>query len=235
MRQRTIRRAGAFVALSGLLLTLGAAAAGAARAGEVCVQPAGAVVADRVATCPGTLRIEKRAGSVEGELLPGAAFAVDCTSLDEAPAPVVTGLYGDGVATTGVFTIVGSAGSECVVTEVAAPEGYDLAGDPARTLTIPEAGGTTTEIFVNAVTVEPTEEPTEEPTSEPTGDPVVEPGDPDPTISPTVLGVKVVRPAPQLPSTGASTGLLAAALLGLVLVCAGSGLVLHAHAAARRH
>jgi hypothetical protein len=231
MRQRTIRRAGAFVALSAVLLTLGAAAAGAARADEVCVQPDAAVVADRVPICPGTLRIEKRAGSVEGELLPGAAFEVDCTSLDEAPAPVVTGLDGDGVATTGVFTIVGPAGSECIVTEVAAPEGYDLAGEPARTLTIPQAGGTTTEVFVNAVTVEPTEQPTEEPT----GDPVVEPGDPDPTISPTVLGVKVVRTVPQLPSTGPSTGLLAASLLGLVLVAAGSGLVLHAHAAARRH
>lgn len=234
MRQRTIRRVGVFVALSGVLLTLGAAAAGAARAGEVCVQPEGAVVADRVEVCPGTLRIEKRAGSVEGPLLPGATFEVDCTPVDEVPPLVVTGLDENGVATTGAFTIDGPAGSECTVTEVAAPEGYDLAGEPARTLTIPPGGQSTTEVFVNALAVEPTEEPSAEPT-DPTDSPVVEPGDPEPAISPTVLGVKVVRPAPQLPSTGPSTGLLAASLLGVVLVGAGSGLVLHARVAARRH
>jgi LPXTG-motif cell wall-anchored protein len=233
MRQRTIRRTGAFVALAGLLLALGAAAAGSARAGdEVCVTAGLAVASDRLPLCPGTLRIEKRAGSAEGDLLPGATFEVDCTPAEEVPAIVVTGLD-EGVATTGVVTITGPAGSECTVTEVAAPEGYDLPGEPARTLTIPPAGDTTVEIFVDTVTVEPTEEPTTEPTGTP--DPVVEPGDPDPTIAPTVLGVKIVRPPPQLPQTGPSTGLLAASLLGVVLVLAGSGLVAHARVAARRH
>ena len=80
-------------------------------------------------------------------------------------------------------------------------------------------------------TEEPTAEPTE--TAEPTGA-VVEPSDPTPSISPTVKGVKIVkRPVPQLPRTGAPTGLLLAA--GLALVVGGGALVLQANRYERQH
>jgi uncharacterized surface anchored protein len=236
MRRKTLRRTGAFIALGGLLLVLGAAAAGAARADESCGQPGVAPkvgVRDQIA-CTGTLRIEKRAGSVEGPLLPGATFSVDCTGEGEPPPVVVTGLDGDGVATTGEITVEGLPGMSCDVTEVAAPDGYDLPDEPSQQLVIPSAGTSTTTVFVNVLSPVATETPTETPTEEPTTDPVVEPGDPDPSISPTVLGVKITR-VPTLPSTGPRSGVLPASLLGLGFVLLGLVLVLRGKAVARRH
>jgi len=82
-------------------------------------------------------------------------------------------------------------------------------------------------------TEEPSEEPTEEPSEEPSEEPTVEPSDPEPSISPTVLGVKIVQP-PTLPQTGSPvTGLLVA--LGIGLAVAGSGLVFGAGRYQRQH
>jgi hypothetical protein len=200
----------------------------------------------------GSLRIEKRAGSATGALLPGAEFTVDCDPGEATNPPVVVdGLDENGIATTGVIGINGPEGTSCDVTEVAAPDGYDLADDATRTLTIPRGSDATVNVFVNTETVEgcpegqvddgdggcvtPTEEPSIEPSEEPSEEPTetpMEPGDPTPTISPTVLGVKIVKPA-QLPTTGSPTGLLVA--LGLALTVVGGGVVLGSAKHQRQH
>lgn len=214
----------------------------------------------------GSLRVEKRAGSATGALLPGATFSVSCDAAADAQPPVVVdGLDAAGVATTGAIGINGPEGTACDVTEVAAPDGYDLASPATHHLTIPRGTAATVDTFVNTETVagcpegtesdgeggcvtpteepsieptiDPTEEPTEEPTVEPTDEPeptgtAVEPGDPHPSISPTVLGVKIVRP-PALPRTGAPTGVLLAVGLGLVVL--GAGMVARGEAYGRRH
>jgi hypothetical protein len=209
----------------------------------------------------GSLRVEKRAGSATGDLLPGATFEVDCDADAAVPPVVVSGLDEDGVATTGEIAINGPEGTVCEVTETAAPDGYELAEDASHTLTIPRGDTASVDVFVNTETtgegcpegmvddgeggcvtptVEPTEEPSEEPTEEPTEDPTdgptVEPTDPAPSISPTVKGVKIVKPptAPTtLPNTGAYTGLLLALGLGLTVV--GGALVLQAGRPRRQH
>lgn len=196
----------------------------------------------------GSLRIEKRADSVDGELLPGASFTVVCTPTSEAPPLVVDGLDEAGVATTGVIGINGPEGTPCVVTEVAAPDGYALGEDSSRTVTIPRGAAATTDVFVNAAAsddecpdgtvqddsgecVAGSESPSESPSSSP-GEPTLEPGEPAPTVSPTVLGVKVVRP-PTLPLTGSPTTALVA--LGLLLAVAGGALVVSAGRYGRQH
>lgn len=204
----------------------------------------------------GSLRIEKRADSVEGELLPGATFTVVCTPTSAVPPVVVDGLDEAGVATTGVIGINGPEGTPCLVTEVAAPDGYTLGANAARTLTIPRGTAASTEVWVNSavgeecpedtvrddsgecvtVSPSPSESPSESPSASPTSDgPTLEPGDPVPSVSPTVLGVKIVhpRPAPQLPFTGAPTALLVAVGLGLTVV--GVGMVAGSGRPARRH
>lgn len=167
----------------------------------------------------GSLRVEKH--DENGALLPGAQFEVACDPQSQVPPVVVDGLDEDGIATTGAIGINGPEGTQCEVTEVAAPEGYDLADDASRTLTIPRGSEATTEVFVNMPTeVEPSETPSIEPTEEPTVEPTVEPSDPEPSISPTVLGVKKTKAPEALPQTGAPAEKLLALGL-LLLVCGG--------------
>jgi len=124
------------------------------------------------------------------------------------------------------------------VTEVAAPEGYVLADDASRELTIPRGSSATTEVFVNTAQectedcVEPTETPTPDPTE--SVEPTVEPSDPAPSISPTVKGVKIVKTPETLPHTGAAatTALLA---LGLGLAVGGSAIVVATSRYQRQH
>lgn len=82
----------------------------------------------------------------------------------------------------------------------------------------------------DVVDEEPSESP--EPTVEPS-EPVVEEDDPEPSVSPTVLGVKIVQPT--LPHTGGTTEALLA--VGLLLVVAGTATVATTATAAsrRRH
>jgi uncharacterized surface anchored protein len=196
-------------------------------------------------TIAGDITIEKRAESETGDLLPGATFDVDCSPTSEAPPLQVVGLDEEGVSADGTISIAGPEGTECTVTETAAPDGYELA-DPV-TFTIPRGTAAETIVMVDPVTagcpegqvddgdggcVTPTEEPSEEPSEEPTDEPTVEPDDPTPTVSPTVLGVKIVKPA-QLPTTGSPTGLLLA--LGLGLTVAGAGVVYGSTKHQRQH
>jgi hypothetical protein len=202
-------------------------------------------------TIAGDITVEKRAESTTGELLPGATFDVDCSPTSEAPPVQVVGLSdgNSGVSADGTISIAGPEGTECTVTETAAPDGYELA-DPV-TFTIPRGSAADTIVMVDPVvagcpegqvddgdggcvtpTEEPTEEPSEEPSEEPTDEPTVEPDDPTPTVSPTVLGVKIVKPA-QLPTTGSPTGLLLA--LGLGLTVAGAGVVYGSTKHQRQH
>jgi hypothetical protein len=199
----------------------------------------------------GSLRVEKRADSAQGDLLPGATFSVLCTPTSQVPPIVVDGLDEAGVATTGVIGINGPEGTPCVVTELAPPDGYALGSDSSRTLTIPRGSSATTEVFVNAAEsdecpdgtvrddsgecVEPSESPSASPSESPsaTPDETVELDDPTPSISPTVLGVKIVRKPAGLPLTGTPTGLLVA--LGLALVVGGGALVLRADRYGRQH
>lgn len=84
---------------------------------------------------------------------------------------------------------------------------------------------------------EPSEEPPEEATEEPaSAGPTIEPDDPEPTISPTVLGVKIRRPAAPatLPETGADETRTVVAL-ALLLTVVGAGLVHGAGRYERRH
>lgn len=184
----------------------------------------------------GSLRIEKRAGSAEGDLLPGAQFEVDCPTEVTVPPIVVDGLDEDGIATTGVIGINGPEGTVCTVTEVAAPEGYELADDASRELTIPRGSEADTEVFVNTAS-ECTEDCVEEtPTPEPSEsvEPTVEPSDPAPSISPTVKGVKIVKTPDTLPHTGAAatTAMLA---LGLALAVSGGAIVVATSRYQRQH
>lgn len=175
----------------------------------------------------GSLRVEKH--DENGELLPGAQFEVTCDPQSAVPPVVVDGLDEDGIATTGVIGINGPEGTSCDVVEVAAPEGYELGESASRTLTIPRGAEAETEVFVNLpAEVEETESPS------PSVEPTIEPGDPEPTISPTVLGVKQTRGPAALPATGASTteSLLA---LGLVLVVLGGALAAGAGRYQRQH
>jgi hypothetical protein len=200
-------------------------------------------------TIAGDVTIEKRAESTTGELLPGATFEVDCSPTNEVPPVQVSGLDGDGVSADGTISISGPEGTSCTVTETMAPDGYELA-DPV-TFTIPRGTSPDTIVMVDPVvagcpegqvddgdggcvtpTEEPSEEPSEEPTDNPTEEPTVEPDGPTPTVSPTVLGVKIVKP-PQLPTTGSPTGLLLA--LGLGLTIAGAGVVYGSMRHQRQH
>lgn len=187
----------------------------------------------------GSLRIEKRAGSAEGDLLPGAQFEVDCPTEVAVPPIVVDGLDEDGIATTGVIGINGPEGTQCTVTEVAAPEGYDLADDASRTLTIPRGSDASTEVFVNTASEctedceSPSPTPSIEPSETPSVEPTVEPSDPEPSISPTVKGVKIVKPPAELPHTGQSTGTLVA--FGLGLAMAGGAMVAFGSRYQRQH
>lgn len=213
--------------------TPSAAQASNRKAGPACFSIAGA------------LTVEKRAGSVEGDLLPGATFSVVCTPTSRVPALQVVGLDGDGVATDGTISIAGPENTPCTITELAAPEGYTLAapvqaviprGTAPSTIVMVDAAAPTEEPSVEP-TVEPTETPSVEPTVEPTvevsDEPTVEPGDPTPSISPTVKGVKIVKAPPELPRTGAPTGLLVAA--GLALVAGGVGMTAASARYARQH
>jgi hypothetical protein len=201
----------------------------------------------------GSLRIEKRADSATGDILPGASFSVVCTPTSEVPPVVVDGLDEANVATTGVIGINGPEGTPCVVTELAAPDGYDLPAVTSQTLTIPRGTSASVVPWVNTahadegcpegtvlndeqecVTV--SESPSESPSPTPTESegPTLEPDDPTPSVSPTVLGVKIVkRPTPQLPFTGAPTGLLLVA--GLALTGLGAAMVLGSGRYARQH
>jgi hypothetical protein len=191
-------------------------------------------------TVGGSLRIEKRADSETGDLLPGATFSVECTPTAAVPPVVIDGLDEAGVATTGVIGINGPEGTPCVVTELAAPDGYDLAAPAARTLTISRGTSPDPYVWVNATHVNECPEdqvrddsgecvtPSESPTPEPSESeqPSIEPDDPTPSVSPTVLGVKIVKPpadVPKLPLTGAPTGLMV--LAGLALTGLGAAMV----------
>jgi hypothetical protein len=196
-------------------------------------------------TIAGDVTIEKRAESTTGELLGGATFDVDCSPTSEAPPMQIVGLDEFGVSADGTIAISGPEGTTCTVTETAAPDGYELAD--AVTFTIPRGTAPDTIVMVDPVVagcpegqvddgdggcVTPTEEPTEEPTVEPTDEPTVEPDDPTPTVSPTVLGVKIVKPA-QLPTTGSPVSLLLA--LGLALTVVGAGVVYGSTKHQRQH
>jgi hypothetical protein len=99
----------------------------------------------------GDLRILKLAEDTE-EILPGASFTVSCDTGEETVPPVViSGLSGpdsattfvngayvsSGAATTGVIAIAGPEGTDCTVTETAAPAGYALADPATQEFTIP--------------------------------------------------------------------------------------------------
>ena len=110
-------------------------------------------------TVGGGLRIEKRSGSTTGPILPGASFSVVCSPTVLQPPTIITGLTNQsvlnggtvsasGVASAGTIAINGPSGTPCVVTETAAPAGYQLDPTP-RNLVIPIGTSQTINIFVN--------------------------------------------------------------------------------------
>ena len=110
-------------------------------------------------TVGGALRIEKRSGSVDGPLLPGASFSVVCRPTVTVPPTVITGLdpsqtnadasvSATGVAGDGTIAVGGPSGTPCTVTETAAPSGYVLDSTP-RDLVIPVGSDQTVSVFVN--------------------------------------------------------------------------------------
>lgn len=116
-------------------------------------------------TVGGALRIEKRSGSVTGDLLGGATFDVVCSpppavAGSTLPPTVVTGLSQashanpDGtVSATGTagsdgIAIIGPSGTPCTVTETAAPPGFQLDPEP-RQLIIPVGTSQTVSVLVN--------------------------------------------------------------------------------------
>ena len=180
----------------------------------------------------GSLRVEKH--DETGALLPGAEFTVECDPGEATVPPVVVdGLDEDGIATTGVIGINGPEGTECDVTEVTAPEGYELGEDPSQTLTIPRGSDSTTAVFVNMPASVETESPSPTPSESESPEPTVEPSDPEPTISPTVLGVKQTKAPEALPQTGAASVRMLA--LGLLLMVVGAALLLGGQRYQRQH
>jgi uncharacterized repeat protein (TIGR01451 family)/LPXTG-motif cell wall-anchored protein len=111
-------------------------------------------------TVGGALRVEKRSGSTTGPLLPGASFTVVCTPETTSPPTIITGLTNpsvtngngtvsaSGVAADGTVAINGPSGTPCVVTETAAPAGYQVDATP-RNLVIPVGSSQTINVFVN--------------------------------------------------------------------------------------
>jgi uncharacterized repeat protein (TIGR01451 family) len=111
-------------------------------------------------TVGGALRVEKRAGSATGDLLPGASFSVVCSPTTTLPPTIITGLSNasgtnpngtvsaSGVAADGSIAINGPSGTPCTVTETAAPSGYVLDATP-RNLVIPVGASQTISVFVN--------------------------------------------------------------------------------------
>jgi LPXTG-motif cell wall-anchored protein len=145
--------------------------------------------------------------------------------------------------TTGVAAASASQGCDpsraaCAQGEVEETSSPEESEEPAEEVSL-EPSETVSEEPSEEVSLEPSEAVSEEPSEEPSeesGGPVVEPSDPEPSISPTVLGVKITRaPAPvaSLPNTGSTDGTLA--VLGLVLVALGAGLVCGAGRYQRQH
>ena len=111
-------------------------------------------------TVGGGLRIEKRAGSASGPMLPGASFSVVCSPTTTTPPTIITGLASpsatnangtvsaSGVSDDGSIAINGPSGTPCTVTETAAPATYVLDPTP-RNLTIPVGVDQTINTFVN--------------------------------------------------------------------------------------
>ena len=111
-------------------------------------------------TVGGGLRIEKRAGTASGPLLPGASFTVVCSPTTTSPPTIITGLSNQsvtnpngtvsasGTADAGTIAINGPSGTPCVVTETAAPPGYVVDPTP-RNLVIPVGTSQTINVFVN--------------------------------------------------------------------------------------
>jgi uncharacterized repeat protein (TIGR01451 family) len=111
-------------------------------------------------TVGGGLRIEKRSGSTEGPLLGGASFSVVCSPTTASPPTIITGLSNpsqinanttvsaSGSAADGTIAINGPSGTPCIVTETAAPAGYQVDPTP-RNLVIPVGASQTVNVFVN--------------------------------------------------------------------------------------
>ena len=111
-------------------------------------------------TVGGGLRIEKRSGSAQGDLLGGASFDVVCSPTVALPPTIITGLSSpshtnpngtvsaSGTSATGAIAINGPSGTPCTVTETAAPPGYQLDSTP-RQLVIPIGDSQTVNVFVN--------------------------------------------------------------------------------------
>jgi hypothetical protein len=110
-------------------------------------------------TVGGGLRIEKRSASNTGPLLPGASFTVVCDPAVTLPPTIITGLNpsqinqdgtvtAGGVAADGIIAINGPSGTPCVVTETAAPAGYQFDPEP-KNLVIPIGQSQTIYKFVN--------------------------------------------------------------------------------------
>lgn len=108
----------------------------------------------------GALRVEKRAGSTDGPLLPGASFTVVCSPSVTVPPTIITGLSSPsqtnqngtvsaaGESADGSIAINGPSGTPCDVTETAAPDGY-LLDSVTKHLTIPVGTSQTIYVFVN--------------------------------------------------------------------------------------
>ena len=134
----------------------------------------------------------------EGNRLEGAVFTVE-------------GM--DGTFTTndrGFFCITGLENdSEWLVTEIEAPDGYEIADEPSQMVEVDDDGDCNSPdaVFVNTLAEEePTEEPTATPTEEPTEEPTVT--NPSPTPREDTAGGNPT-PKPRggtLPDTAVSEG-----------------------------